>query len=168
MNICYLNEIVEKARRHIGRRLIKRDLHQLSHLRRPLRQQNAHRLLDTLHLKHSLLHILLLGANPGAAKHQLLNPLPILRGHAVGHEPAVADPGHEHSPPDAVGLHQAHDALRLERLGAFWPGRVGVAEEDEVGDVEVEAGGEWGDELVPLPHCVGADAMDEEEGGFGW
>lgn len=65
-------------------------------------------------------------------------------------------------------LHESHDALGLERLGAFAPGRVGVPEEDEVGDVEVEAGSERGDELVPLPHCVGADAVDEEEGRFGW
>lgn len=47
-------------------------------------------------------------------------------------------------------------------------GGVGVAEEEEVGNVEVELGEEWGDEVVPLPHGIGAEAMDEKEGGFNW
>ncbi|THF98695.1 hypothetical protein TEA_026784 [Camellia sinensis var. sinensis] len=48
---------------------------------------------------------------------------------------------------------------------------LGVAEGDGTGveaiddGVGVEAGA-GGDEFVPLPQCVGADAVDEEEGGF--
>lgn len=134
---------------------------------RLLGQQNIHGLLHALHLKHPILHILFLRAHPGAAQHQPVYPLPKLRRHAVGHEAAVADAGDHHFL-DSEGVHEGHDAACLENLRTFRAGGVGVAEEDEVGDVEVEAGGERGDEVVPLPHCVGADAMDEEEGGFGW
>lgn len=51
-------------------------------------------------------------------------------------------------------------------LSPFGSGRVGVAEEQEVRDVDVELGNEWRDEVVVLPHCVGAEAMDEEEIGL--
>lgn len=66
-----------------------------------------------------------------------------------------------------MGLQEAHDALGLKSLGAVGSGREGVAEEDKVRDVEVEAGGERGDELMPLPHCVGADPVDEEQRRLG-
>lgn len=68
--------------------------------------------------------------------------------------------------PHAVSVHGPHDALGLEGLGAIGSGGVGIAEEDQIGNVDVEFGAERGDEFVPLPHCVGADAVDEEEGGF--
>lgn len=42
----------------------------------------------------------------------------------------------------------------------------GVAEEHEVGDVEVERAGERADLVVELPLRVAAEAVDEEEGGF--
>ena len=53
----------------------------------------------------------------------------------------------------------------LKDLGPIRPGWVGTAEEDKVGDVDVEFWGERSDEGVPLPHCVGAHAVDEEEIG---
>lgn len=45
---------------------------------------------------------------------------------------------------------------------------MGVSEEDQVRNVEVEVGEERGDEGVPLPHGIGPEAVDEEEVWFGW
>lgn len=42
-----------------------------------------------------------------------------------------------------------------------------VPEEEEVRDVEVEARDERRNEVVPLPHCVGSDTVDEEQGRLG-
>ena len=44
---------------------------------------------------------------------------------------------------------------------------MGVPEEDEVGHVDVEAAHQPRNEVVPLPHCVGADAVDQEQGRLG-
>lgn len=68
---------------------------------------------------------------------------------------------------EPVGQEEGRDALGLEGLGAFGAGRVGVPEEDEVGDVDVEAAREGREDVVPLPHCVGPEAVEEEEVGLG-
>lgn len=44
---------------------------------------------------------------------------------------------------------------------------MGVTEEEEVRDVDVEAACEGRNEVVPLPDCVGTHAVDEEEVGLG-
>lgn len=42
-----------------------------------------------------------------------------------------------------------------------------LTEEEKIGNVEIETTSEWGDEVVPLPHCVSAHAMEKEERRFG-
>lgn len=66
-----------------------------------------------------------------------------------------------------MGLEEGRDALGLEGFRAVGAGRVGVSEEEEVRDVDVEAAREGRKEVVPLPHCVGPEAVDEEEVGLG-
>ncbi|POO03971.1 hypothetical protein TorRG33x02_002750, partial [Trema orientale] len=98
--------------------------------------------------------------------HHFLHQLPILGRQPVPHKPAVAQPHHT-QPPRRVGLHDPGHALRLEYLGSLGSGRVRFPEEDEVRDVDVEVRDQVADEVPPLPQCVGAEAVDEEEVGLG-
>lgn len=43
---------------------------------------------------------------------------------------------------------------------------MGLAEEEEIRHVEVVVGEEVAEEVAVLPHCIGTEAVDEEEGGF--
>ncbi|KAF7814599.1 hypothetical protein G2W53_028568 [Senna tora] len=70
-------------------------------------------------------------------------------------------------PDEVVGLHQSHHALDLERFGPIGSSRVGNAEEYHVRDVDIEATDEQRNEVVPLPHCVGSDPVDEEYSRLG-
>lgn len=161
----YVDEIGEEAGRHGHGRPDEGQPNQPPQPRRRLRHKNARRLVQVLHREEALLQIPLLQADPGAADHQLLHLLRRLRGHAVGHEAAVADPRHA-GPAHAEGVHEAGDAASLERDGAVGEGREGGAEEEEIGDVDVEAGSEEGPEQVaPLPGRVGAEAVEENHGG---
>lgn len=155
----------ETSGRHFGR-LDKRQAQKQPQLFRRLRQQNFGGLVNALHLEHSFSQVLLFEAHASAAQHHLLHALGELRGQAVGDEAAVADSDYA-ARPNAVGLEDGGHALGLEGLAAVGAGRVRVAEEEEVRDVDVEAAREWGQEVVPLPHCVGAEAVEEEEVGLG-
>lgn len=63
-------------------------------------------------------------------------------------------------------FHQPHHTLCLEGLGPVGAARGGAAEEEEVRYVDVEAGNDVAEELGILPHCVGAEAVEEEEVGL--
>ncbi|KAE7998056.1 hypothetical protein FH972_002634 [Carpinus fangiana] len=163
-----MDEVVKKAR---GDALIvdleESEAQELPHLLRCPRQQNAGGLIHALHHEKPLIHVLLLHAHPSAAKHHPFHALPKLRRHAVSHEAAVADPRHVHGLHHPLGLQHAHQAPGLEGLGPLGPDRVGVSVEDQVRHVDVEVWDQRGDEVGPLPHCVGSDAVDEDEVGFG-
>lgn len=159
----YIDEVLVKARWHgPGRRFVRGDRDQLLRLLRRLGKQQADRLIHAPHLEHPFIHVLLLHAHPGAAQHQPLHPVRELRGQAVPNNPTVAQPSHAHLR-HPLCLHDPGDAPRLERLAPLRAGRVGVAKEDEVGDVHVEVPGEVGCEVPPLPQRIGPHAMDEDQ-----
>ncbi|KAK9930516.1 hypothetical protein M0R45_027553 [Rubus argutus] len=79
---------------------------------------------------------------------------------------AYAEP-HQAESSDRLGLHDPHHALGLEGLGPVGVGRGVLAEEEEVQDVDVEVWGDGVDDVSELPHCVDAEAVEEEEVGFG-
>ncbi|GER49615.1 hypothetical protein STAS_26876 [Striga asiatica] len=161
----HIDKIRQKARRHSLGRLIERQPHQLPQFLRRPSEQNLDCLFHAPHRKQTLLHVLLLHTHSGAADHHPLHRAGKLRRQAVGHEPAVAQPDDPDPGADPKGFHSGHHAPGLKGLGPLGPGRPGVAEEEEVRDVDVESGGEGRDDVVPLPHGVGADAVDEEGGG---
>lgn len=164
----YLNEIHKQARgdQPKRRRLEKSVLDQLPKLLRRLRHQNARSLVQIRYRKHAFQDVLLLQAHRGAAYHNPLHRLPVLGRQAVPHKPAIAQP-QQAQPPHRVGLHDPHHALGLERLGPVRPGGGRLAEEEEIGDVDVEVGGDVAEEVNELPHRVDSEAVDEEEVALG-
>lgn len=162
----HVDVISEKASGRDFRGLDEREAQKLPQFFRRLRQQDFGSLVDALHLKQSFIQVLLFETHPSAAQHHLLHALRELRGEAVGDEAAVADPDYA-ACPNALGLEEGGHALGLEGLGAVGAGGVRVPEEEEVRDVDVEAARELGEEVVPLPHCVGAEAVEEDEVGPG-
>ncbi|CAI0447831.1 unnamed protein product [Linum tenue] len=165
-----LDEIGEQARwKQTHRRRPEKSItHKLPQLIGTLRDQNLRRFLQIRNAEDPILfQILLLHTNPGAADHHSVHRVPELGRHAVAHEPAVAEPDDaELADRTGLPLQGPHQGPGLETLGPVGSGREGVAEEDEVGNVEVEVRDEVADDVPPLPESVGAEAVDEEEVGL--
>lgn len=163
----YIDEIIEETSRQEFDGFEESEPHQLPNHFRRLRKQHTHSLINTFHLKHPIIHVLLFQTHPSTTQHNLPHAQREHRRHAVRHEPAIAQPDHVSRPVNPVGLQQGNDALCLELFGSFGSGRVGVTEEDQVGNVDAEVAREWGDEWAPLPHCVGSDSVEENERRLG-
>lgn len=67
-----------------------------------------------------------------------------------------------------MSLQHSHHTRGLKSLRPLAARGVRVAEEQEVGNVDVELGYQWRNEVSPLPHCVGANTVKETERWFGW
>lgn len=119
------------------------------------------------YLKQTLFQILLLQAHPGAAYHHSFYRLFKLGRHTVPHKTTITQSDQTHLL-HRLRFHHPHHALGLERLGPLGSSGVGVPEEEEIWDVDVEVGDQVGDEVAPLPQCVGSEAVDEEQVGFGF
>lgn len=63
-------------------------------------------------------------------------------------------------------LHELPHRNRLKNLRPVRRFGGGIAEEDEIGDVDVEIIGEEFDLLTPLPNRHRAEAVEEDDGGF--
>lgn len=128
-----------------------------------LRRLGQHEIGDRLHpcLLHQLHVISLPPPHGGARDHHLLHPLPAHPSQIVGHEATVARPQHG-EPLQAELLQHPGDGSRLEELRPLDGSGGGAAKEDEVGDVDVEVGGEGSDLVTPLPDGGGAEAVDED------
>lgn len=134
----YIDEIIEETSRQEFDGFEESEPHQLPNHFRRLRKQHTHSLINTFHLKHPIIHVLLFQTHPSTTQHNLPHAQREHRRHAVRHEPAIAQPDHVSRPVNPVGLQQGNDALCLELFGSFGSGRVGVTEEDQVGNVDAE------------------------------
>lgn len=163
----HLYVIPEEARRHHRRRPDEGQPDELPELLWPLRQQDFDRLPHVRHDEEPRSEVPLLQAHAGAAQHHPIHCRRVHRRHPVGHEPAIAYP-HEAEAPHAGGLHCGCDAAGLVGLGPVGAEGLGGAKEEEVGNVEVEAGAKERAEVGgPLPDGGGAEAVEEEERGPG-
>lgn len=101
----------------------------------------------------------------GASNDHLLHPLRPHSRNSVRHKPSVARP-HHREPIHSHLLQQFHQASRLEDLRPLRGLRRRFSEEQQVGDVDIELGGEKLDLFPPLPESYGAVAMDQDQRRF--
>lgn len=118
-------------------------------------------------LKQTFFQIPLLQAHSGAAYHHFFYGLIKLGRHTIPDETTIAQ-SDQTDLLHRLGFHDSHQALSLKGLGPLGSSGVGVAEEEEIWDVDIEVWDQVRDEVAPLPQCVGPEAMDEEQIGSGF
>lgn len=143
IELPHLYVIPEEDGRQHGRRPDEGQSDELPQFFRQLGQQDLYRLPQVRHDEKPRRKVALLKAHAGAAEHHPFHRRRVHRRHPISHKPAVAHP-HEAESPNAGGLHGRHDALGLVWFGPVGTGRGRDAEEEKIGDVEVESGSEEG------------------------